>query len=112
MLFNSYEFILAFLPGALVLFFTIARHDRRKARWFLLAASFAFYAWWSLEYGLLIVATIAVNFAFGRSLQKLAERRSGAAKVLLMVAVGANLALLGYFKYRDFFVENVNGLTG
>jgi hypothetical protein len=31
MLFNSYEFILAFLPGTLVLFFTIARHDRRTA---------------------------------------------------------------------------------
>ena len=112
MLFNSYEFILAFLPGTLVLFFTIARHDRRAARWFLLAASFAFYAWWSLEYGLLIVATIAVNFAFGRTLQELAERRPGSAKVLLVVAVSANLALLGYFKYCDFFVENVNGLTG
>ena len=76
------------------------------------AASFAFYAWWSLEYGLLIVATIAVNFAFGRTLQELAERRPGSAKVLLVVAVSANLALLGYFKYCDFFVENVNGLTG
>jgi alginate O-acetyltransferase complex protein AlgI len=112
MLFNSYEFVLAFLPATLVLFFAIARHDRRAARWFLLAASFAFYAWWSLEYGLLIVATIVVNFAFGRTVQELSERRPGTAKVLLTVAVGANLALLGYFKYRDFFVENVSGLTG
>jgi D-alanyl-lipoteichoic acid acyltransferase DltB (MBOAT superfamily) len=112
MLFNSYEFILAFLPGTLVLFFAIARHDRRAARWFLLAASFAFYAWWSVEYGLLIVATIGVNFTFGRTIQELSERSPGTAKVLLTVAVGANLALLGYFKYRDFFVENINGLTG
>jgi hypothetical protein len=37
MLFNSYEFVLAFLPATLVLFFAIARHDRRAARWFLLA---------------------------------------------------------------------------
>jgi alginate O-acetyltransferase complex protein AlgI len=110
MLFNSYEFILAFLPITLVLFFTIARYDHRAARAFLLAASFGFYAWWSLVYGLLIVATIVVNFSFGRKIQQLSPRRI--AKVLLVIAVGMNLALLGYFKYRNFFVDNINGLTG
>jgi alginate O-acetyltransferase complex protein AlgI len=110
MLFNSYEFILAFLPVTLVLFFTIARSSRAFARLFLLAASFAFYAWWSLEYGLLIVATIVANYAFGRTIQELSPRRI--AKVLLVVAVSINLALLGYFKYHNFFVENVNELTG
>jgi alginate O-acetyltransferase complex protein AlgI len=110
MLFNSYEFILAFLPATLVLFFTIARRGKRAARWFLLAASFGFYAWWSFEYGLLIVATIIVNFVFGHAIQELSGRRIG--KVLLVVAVSVNLALLGYFKYRNFFVENINDLTG
>ena len=112
MLFNSYEFVLVFLPATLVLFFLIARNSHRAARWFLLAASFAFYAWWSVEYGLLIAATIVVNYGFGLRIQSLAERRMTAAKALLMVAVAANLGLLGYFKYRNFFVDNVNELTG
>jgi alginate O-acetyltransferase complex protein AlgI len=110
MLFNSYEFILVFLPATLALFFALARANLRAARLFLLAASFGFYAWWSLEYGLLIVATIVVNFAFGRTIQGLSGRHLG--KVLLVVAIGINLALLGYFKYRNFFVENVNDLIG
>ena len=112
MLFNSYEFVLVFLPAALVLFFSIARKSHLAARWFLLAASFAFYAWWSIEYGLLIVATVVVNYSFGLKMQHLAQRGASAARALLIVAVALNLSLLGYFKYRNFFVENVNELTG
>lgn len=117
MLFNSYEFILAFLPGTLVVFFLLARLDAGLARLFLLVASFGFYAWWSVEYGLLIVATILVNHAFGRAIQARSDTssrigdESGGTR-LLALAVGLNLALLGYFKYRDFFVANVNAVTG
>jgi D-alanyl-lipoteichoic acid acyltransferase DltB (MBOAT superfamily) len=112
MLFNSYEFVLVFLPATLVLFFSIARYSPPAARRFLLAASFAFYAWWSVEYGLLIVATVVVNYSFGLRIQYLAQRGASAARGLLIAAVALNLALLGYFKYRNFFVENVNELTG
>lgn len=117
MLFNSYEFILAFLPATLVVFFLLARLDAGLARLFLLVASFGFYAWWSVEYGLLIVATILVNHAFGRAIQARSEAGSrtgdgNAGRSLLALAIGLNLALLGYFKYRDFFVANVNALAG
>lgn len=112
MLFNSYEFILVFLPATLAGFFLLARWRLAAARLFLLAASFGFYAWWSLEYGLLIVATVVVNHAFGCRIQSRAAAAAPSARPLLALAVGLNLALLGYFKYRDFFVDNVNLLTG
>jgi len=112
MLFNSYEFILIFLPITLVGFFTIAKSSQRAAQYFLLVASFLFYAWWSFEYGLLIVATIVVNYRFGRRIQELAERQAKAAKPLLAVAVAVNVGLLGYFKYRNFFIDNLNTVTG
>jgi D-alanyl-lipoteichoic acid acyltransferase DltB (MBOAT superfamily) len=112
MLFNSYEFILVFLPITLVGFFTIAKSSQRAAQYFLLVASFLFYAWWSFEYGLLIVATIVVNYRFGRRIQELAERQAKAAKPLLAVAVAVNVGLLGYFKYRNFFIDNLNTVTG
>ncbi|TWT13865.1 MBOAT family protein [Reyranella sp. CPCC 100927] len=112
MLFNSYTFILAFLPATLLLFFVIARANHGAARLFLLLASFAFYAWWSFEYGLLIVATIVVNYAFGLTIQQLSEAGHRHARLLLAVAIGSNLLLLGYFKYRNFFIDNVNTLTG
>src|SRR5260370_17158478 len=97
MLFNSYEFILVFLPITLVGFFTIAKSSRHTAQYFLLVASFLFYAWWSFEYGLLIVATIVVNYRFGRRIQELAERQAKVAKPLLPGPASLNLALLGYF---------------
>ena len=112
MLFNSYEFVLVFLPATLVLFFAIAHRNHRLARYFLLLASFGFYAWWSFEYGLLIAATVVVNHTFGVRIQSLAERSSRFAKPLMVAAVALNVGLLGYFKYRNFFAENVNGITG
>jgi alginate O-acetyltransferase complex protein AlgI len=112
MLFNSYEFVLVFLPVTLVLFFAIARRSHRLARYFLLLASFGFYAWWSLEYGLLIAATVLVNRGLGVKIQHLSEQRNRFAKPLMVIAVALNLGLLGYFKYRNFFVENFNNATG
>ena len=112
MLFNSHEFVLVFLPATLVLFFSIARRSHRLARYFLLLASFGFYAWWSLEYGLLIAATVVVNRSLGVRIQHLAEQGGRFAKPLMVVAVALNLGLLGYFKYRNFFVENFNDATG
>src|SRR5262245_9741813 len=112
MLFNSYEFILVFLPITLVLFFAIAKASRLRAQHFLLIASFLFYAWWSIEYGLLIVATIIVNYCFGRKIQERAERQATMAKPLLAVAVAVNIGLLGYYKYRNFFIDNFNTVIG
>lgn len=57
------------------------------------------------------VATIVVNYCFGRRIQVLAERQAKTATLLLAIAVGVNVGLLGYFKYRNFFMDNLNTLT-
>lgn len=77
---------------------------------FLVASSFVFYGWFSWGYNLLLAGSILGNWAFGRAIAR-AMGPGGAAteqsRWLVRVAVVANLALLGYFKYVDFFFESV-----
>jgi len=110
--FNSYQFMIVFLPATLALFFAIGGRSQPAARLFLLAASFLFYAWWSTEYALLILATIVVNYWFAQKIQGLSKRQVTSAKLLLSVVIAANVCVLGYCKYRNFFVGNFNAATG
>ncbi len=107
MLFNSYDFLFGFLPVTLAVFFGLGRlRATRLAMGWLVLASLAFYGYWSLAYLPLLVASIAFNFGWGRLIERQAGRPPG--KALLAAGVVANLALLGYFKYADFFVEAAN----
>ncbi|CAA6819833.1 MAG: Probable poly(beta-D-mannuronate) O-acetylase (EC [uncultured Sulfurovum sp.] len=72
---------------------------------FLVLASLFFYAWWNVAYLPLLLGSMLFNYTVGRELVK---RTS---KVLLGVGVGVNIALLGYFKYMDFFIINYNRLV-
>jgi D-alanyl-lipoteichoic acid acyltransferase DltB (MBOAT superfamily) len=113
MLFNSYAFILGFLPVTFFVFFAVARKSHKAAAAWLALASFFFYGWWSPKYILLLAFSIAVNFNVGAGIQRLL--RSGQpqrAKRLLVVGVAFNLLLLGYFKYANFFVDNLNHALG
>ena len=111
MLFNSYEFLIVFLPAVLAGYFALNRRSGRWGNAWLVAASFFFYAWWRAEYVWLLVASIVVNFAFGRSIMRRAA--SGLpTKALLVAGIAFDLALLGYFKYANFFLENVAALPG
>ncbi len=113
MLFNSYEFILAFLPLTLaVFFFVIYRFGHEPAIAWLVSASLFFYAWWSPGYLVLIGLSMLVNFGVGRLLAKFHSQgniRQG--KLVLALGVMANLFLLGYYKYAGFIVENINVVT-
>ncbi len=111
MLFNSYTFIFGFLPIVLGVFFAIGRTGSRTgAVAWLTAASLAFYGWWNPSYLGLIVASVAGNYTLARVL---AGASAECAKSWwLAVGVVANLGLLGYFKYANFFVENVNWALG
>ena len=103
MLFNSLEFLLVFLPVCIVLFSLSAKYWGNEAGVFtLVIMSLLFYGYWNLNYLVLIVASMAGNFWFGR---KLGASRS---KTLLTVGVAINLALLGYYKYANFFVDNLS----
>jgi D-alanyl-lipoteichoic acid acyltransferase DltB (MBOAT superfamily) len=110
MLFNSIAFLAVFLPGALAIYWALRKfHFHTGAIVALAAASYGFYIYGETTYPWLIVASIAFNYIFGR----LISTRAGAARHLLFAcAIIANLAALGYFKYANFFTDNLRDLTG
>lgn len=127
MLFSSYEFILIFLPVTFFVYFwlnTTKLVIAAKA-WLVLCSMF-FYSWWNVTYLPLILVSMLVNYAIGTSLGQVDNRdKTGLAskavlqvggnrvvsrKTVLTAGVAFNLSLLGYFKYADFFVANLNDL--
>lgn len=111
MLFNSYVFLLVFLPVAVVLYFSLCRWAGAvPARLFLLLASWFFYAWWNPVYLPLLLLSIAVNFSLGEALKARTQRKDGVGRGLMTLGVLFNLGLLGYFKYMDFFILNLQWL--
>ena len=107
MLFNSYEYLIYFLPLSVAIYFALGSRAKWAVCW-LVAASLFFYAWWDPKYLFLILASIGFNFVVGRMLHRGPPR----AKALLAFGVVANLALLSVFKYADFAVKNTADLTG
>jgi D-alanyl-lipoteichoic acid acyltransferase DltB (MBOAT superfamily) len=113
MLFNSYVFLLAFLPVTLLVFLWIeGRGLRQAALLWLTVASLFFYAWWNPPFVALILASLAFNFGLGRALSRRAAQPGGRARWPLAAGIAANLALLGYFKYWNFLLENAGWLVG
>jgi alginate O-acetyltransferase complex protein AlgI len=113
MLFNSYEFILLFLPVTLLVFFLIGdRGHHRVAISWLVGTSLFFYGWWNPAYLALILSSIVANYLFGMALSDHDSWGHKPRKRLLMVGIAANLALLAYYKYANFFIDNVNQLSG
>lgn len=109
MLFNSYIFILLFLPIALIGYFGINRMGRyQMALFFLCIMSLWFYAYFNPKYLLLIGTSILTNFCLSRLI--LQQKSFALKKGLLIAGVLGNLASIFYFKYFDFFVSNVNGI--
>ncbi|HZH25666.1 MAG TPA: MBOAT family protein [Azospirillaceae bacterium] len=113
MLFNSYVFVFAFLPVTLVVFHAIGAAGRqRTAVAFLVAASLFFYGWWNPLHLPLLCVSAACNFALGKALGRMAATGSRWRGRLLALGIAGNLAVLGYFKYATFVVDNVAALTG
>lgn len=107
MLFNSYEFIFAFLPITFFIYFFLnKRRLSELSKGFLVASSLFFYAWWNIAYLPIILCSMIFNYCFGMELNKSDVKISK--KAILIVAIAANLALLGYFKYSDFLIDNLN----
>lgn len=108
LLFNSYEFIFLFLPITLVIYFLLNKFNKNMlAKAWLVIASLYFYSYFNKSYLILIIVSILVNYFIGTELNMKTNnviRR----KVLLIFGVLFNLGALGYFKYYDFFIENIN----
>jgi len=111
MLFNSYIFILIFLPMTVIIFYRIGSvMGQQAAILWLVSASCLFYAWWNPAYLLLLIGSISLNYWIGRGLTIHADQQSISVrrKALLVLGVFSNLIILGYFKYANFFVDNAN----
>lgn len=112
MLFNSYTFIFAFLPVTFFVYFYL-NHKRlvNAGKAFLVFASLFFYSWWDIAYLPLILASMLFNFVIGSHLAcEPIGRVRISRKTILVIGVLCNLALLGYFKYCDFFISNLNSV--
>ena len=110
MLFNSYTFLFAFLPIALLGYFVLARWSIKLAAGWLALASLVFYGYWDFHYVPLLLASIAFNYFVGAQINAAAgTKRAGR---LLAAGVTVNLLLLGYFKYADFFLGSIATIVG
>ncbi len=113
MLFNSYEFIFIFLPIVFFIYFYL--NSKRlviAAKGFLVFSSLFFYSWWNVVYLPIILSSMLFNYIVGNILSKKQDTHSFNKKSILAFGIVANLSLLAYFKYADFFIENFNLFTG
>jgi alginate O-acetyltransferase complex protein AlgI len=110
MLFNSYTFIFAYVPIVVGGCFALsARFGARIAQDWLILASLAFYGVWNLQFLPLLLGSIVFNFVAAKTMI-----RSGPAlrQTCLILAITVDLALLGYYKYANFFVTGFDELSG
>lgn len=104
MVFSSTIFLFFFLPLLLLFYFF---SPNRIKNTILLASSLFFYAWGELFYTALMVVSILSNYTFGRLIGSSTTQK----KIFLGLGVGANLLLLGFFKYTNFIVNNFNKIA-
>ena len=103
MIFSSLPFLYYFLPLVLLLYYLVPSRARNA---FLLLASLLFYAWGEPRYLLVMLAATALGYGFGLAIERWQRFR----KPLLVLSVTSSLGFLVYFKYADFFLENLNAL--
>src|SRR5882672_337078 len=104
MLFNSYEFIVGFLPLVAIAFFVLGSKSQTWAvRWLILASIF-FYAWWRPFNLLIITPSILINYWAAKALMRLNQAgKAKLSKAVLIAGILFNVGMLGYFKYANFF---------
>jgi len=113
LLFNSYIFIFAFLPIVFFGYFYLnSLRLTTAAKAFLVFSSLFFYSWWNVAYLPIILSSMLFNYVIGNILNDNFSKIRIRKKVVLTFGIIANILLLGYFKYADFFIENINMLTG
>ena len=107
MLFSSIPFLYYFLPAVLAAYFLVPRQVKNAV---LLLASLFFYGWGEPKYVLLMVFTIGVFYGCGLAVGW--AKKGAARRFWLILAVVTGVALLGVFKYADFFIANIAAVTG
>lgn len=109
MLFNSYIFIFGFLPVTFFLYHSFLNKGRiRQALFILTAASLCYYGWWNPKNLLLIGGLMAFVYSIAKGILFYQNKKSPMKKCLLILGIAGNIAALGYFKYTNFIVDNIN----
>jgi D-alanyl-lipoteichoic acid acyltransferase DltB (MBOAT superfamily) len=106
MVFNSLHFVWFFL----VVYAIYRLLPHRGQNWLLLVASYYFYAAWDWRFLGLLLASTLVDFSCGLLLARASSPR--ARRTLLCVSLGFNLTLLAFFKYFNFFTDNLHVIFG
>lgn len=107
MVFSSETFLFLFLPLFLVVYYLTPMRHRSIT---ILIGSYAFYGWWRVDYLALLFATTLWTYVFGRRIGAAQSQR--AAKAYLIVGLCGCLAVLGVFKYLNFFIDSFATLWG
>ena len=109
MLFHSFEFIFVFLPTVWLGYrYLVARDFSIGATAWLVAASLIYYGYWNPRFIPLIAGSVLVNFWLGTKLADPSSDRRTRRHYILASGIAFNLLLLGYFKYTNFLIENIN----
>ena len=105
MLFSSLLFLFAFLPIILIAYYLLPVKFRN---YFLLLTSIIFYAWGGVDYTIILISSVFFNFLIAKQIAKNKPYK----KRWLQLGLILNVITLGIFKYLDFFIQNINTLTG
>src|SRR2546428_425163 len=103
MLFNSGTFLKFF--AAFLLLYYLARHHLSARNVLIVAASYLFYGWWDYRFLTLLIISSLLDYSVGLGLDRIHDM--GRRKLLLGLSIVANLTILGFFKYYDFFIESL-----
>lgn len=107
MLFSSIPFLFYFLPVVLIIYYSVPKKCKNTV---LLVSSLLFYGWGEPKYLVLMIISILSGYIFGLLIEKSKSRKI--AKTYLVLSLITGIGMLCYFKYADFFISNVNTLTG
>lgn len=108
MLFSSIPFLFYFLPCVLILYLIAPQCLKNTV---LLLSSLVFYAWGEPRYVIWMLLAITLGYIFGLLIERFKEKKR-ISKLFMILSVASSLAMLGYFKYVDFFIGNFNAITG
>ena len=108
MLFNSYIFLLLFLPLTILGYFGLNHFEKPAlAKGFLLGMSLWFYGYFRPSYVIILITSVLVNYALHRFL-RLPGKKNSLRKAVMILGVLLNIGTLGYFKYLDFIFQELN----
>ncbi len=110
MLFNSCLFIFIFLPLVALLYFLLHKYTSVFwARLALLISSLSFMSLWNIYFAAVLILSVLFNFALGSILSNaVTSANNKSKKIVFLAAITGNILLLGFFKYTNFFLTNVN----